>query len=481
MITTPSELPQAMREAIDRATQLDDAIRRLTRSLERHGIQVSVSLPELTGEVLRAMYKASRASEGVLKQFAQLQDLVSSTARITSSLHLDQVLEQVMESVVGMTGAERAYLMLRDRDSDDLLICKARNWDNQVVPEEERAFSRSVISSALDKAEPIVLLNAQDDAQFGSVQSVIAQGLKSILCIPLILDGETVGVLYAEHRSRQAIFSNEMIPLLAAFGTQAAIAIEKARLHEEEMQKQRIDQELNVGQRIQLSLLPKSCPVVAGWDFAAIYQAARVVGGDFYDFLTLPGGQLGIVVADVADKGIPAAIFMAVSRTMIRTAALSGVGPSEALIQANRLIVQDSPSDLFLTAFYAVLDTSDGKLIFANGGHNHPYLYHLGTGQFEDLAARGIILGIFPDIRLEERSTQIGAGDVAVFYTDGLTEAMDPDYQEFGEERLRQVIAENAHRSANEILEALLEARHSFIRDAEQSDDLTVVIVKRQG
>jgi sigma-B regulation protein RsbU (phosphoserine phosphatase) len=478
-ITNPSELQQSMRDAIESATKLDDATRRLTRSLDKHGIQISLNLGELTGDLLKALFKASRISEGVVKQFEQLQNLVSSTARITSSLHLDQVLEQVMESVISMTGAERAYLMLRDPDTNELLIHKARNWDNQVVPEQDRAFSRSVINSALEKAEPIILLNAQNDARFGTVESVIAQGLISIMCIPLLLDDRTVGVLYAEHRIRQAIFSADMIPLLAAFGTQAAIAIEKARLHEEELQKQRIDQELSVGQRIQLSLLPKSCPTMPGWDFAATYQAARVVGGDFYDFVALPDGQLGIVVADVADKGIPAAIFMAVTRTMIHTAALNGDHPSETLTQTNQLITENSTTDLFLTAFYAVLDSETGHLLYANAGHNHPLLFHAATGTFERLTAHGIILGQFPDIRLENREAWIVPGDVAVFYTDGLTEAMTADHQEFGEERLYQAIADNYHLDANGVMSAIVEALAAFTQDAVPSDDLTIVVVKR--
>jgi sigma-B regulation protein RsbU (phosphoserine phosphatase) len=440
--------------------------------------QISIDLEQLVGNVLASLKQASQSSNEIVAQLQQLQNLVSNSARITSSLHLDQVLDQVMDSVLDLTGAERAYLMLRDPENDVLTIRKARNWENQSNLEQDQAFSRSVIRSALEKAEPIVAIHIQEDSRFSNAQSVITQGLQAVLCIPLILDGKLIGVLYADHRSEPAIFSEGMIPLLAAFGTQAAIAIEKARLHEKEIKLQRIDKELSVGQQIQLSLLPKMHPSVPGWDFAATYQAARVVGGDFYDFVELPDGKLGIVVADVADKGIPAAIFMAVSRTIIHTTALSDFDPAEVLVQANQLILQDNTNDLFLTAFYSVLDTTTGQLVFANGGHNHPLLLRAETASFEALAAPGIVLGVLPDIQLDSREVWLSAGDILVFYTDGLTEAMDLDFQEFGEARLCQSIFDSRQGSANEIIKAIVEAMRQFVNGAEQSDDLTIVVIK---
>jgi len=249
-ITRQTEFSQAMLQAIERATQLEAILIRLTKSLKKRDIQISVDLGQLIGNVLESLHHASQLSDELLKQFDQLQNLVSSSARITSSLQLDQVLDQVMDSVIDLTGAERAYLMLNDPESDGLAIRKARNWDNQAKLEQDQAFSRSVIRSALDKAEPVIVIHMREDPRFADVQSVISQGLQAVLCIPLILDGKPIGVLYADHRSRPTIFSEAMIPLLAAFGTQAAIAIEKARLHEKEIKLQRIDQELSVGQQI---------------------------------------------------------------------------------------------------------------------------------------------------------------------------------------------------------------------------------------
>ena len=474
----PTNLNLAIQRVTDNAQQLGTVLTRLTKSLRKHDIQVSVDLGQLMGSVLESLDQATMASNVLIEQFTQLQNLVGSSARITTSLQLDQVLDQVLDSVISLTGTERAYLMLRDPESETLTVRKARNWDNPDGNIPDQNFSRSVIRSALQETKPIVLTNILADPQFAMADSVIAQGLQAVLCVPLLIDGRIMGVLYADRRSTTPFISEAMLPLLAAFGTQAAIAIEKARLHEKEIQLQRIDKELSVGQQIQLSLLPKIMPSAAGWDFAATYQAARVVGGDFYDFIPLPDGRLGIVVADVADKGIPAAIFMAVSRTIIRTTALSVSDPAEALIKANQVILQDSPNDMFLTVFYSILNTTTGHVIFANGGHNHPLLFRSATGTFETLAVRGIILGALPDIHLDSNEVWLAPADLLVLYTDGLTEAMDPEYEEFGEARLRQVINDRRESGAAEIMDAILKAMQRFVNGAEQSDDLTIVVVK---
>lgn len=471
-----SGAPQLMRQLIQKVQQFDANLHRAVRALERRGIQFTFDPAEQLLTIRHDLTRAQQESERLTKQLVTLQALVQSSALITSSLQLEQVLDQVADSVMTLTGAERTYLMLRDRTTGELRIGTMRNCE--ALSEKESIFSRSVMVAAIEKGEPIVTTNAQDDARFQDAESVVAQGLRSILCIPLLLDDQLIGVLYADSRVRPGLFSADILPSLAAFGAQAAIAIEKARLHEEEIQKQRLEEELRAGRQIQFSLLPKAPPAIAGWDFAAEYLPARVVGGDFYDFFELPGNQIGIVIADVADKGIGAAIFMALSRTMIRSTALVGRDPADALICANDLIIQDSNSDLFLSAFYGALDPTTGRLVYTNAGHNRPLVLRAGTDTIEELRARGIILGVFPNIPLEERETVIAPGDVVLFYTDGLTEAMNAQGEEFGEARLRQVIADNRDLSAGEIANALLEAVEAFTGYAPQSDDRTLVVFK---
>jgi serine phosphatase RsbU (regulator of sigma subunit) len=307
-----------------------------------------------------------------------------------------------------------------------------------------------------------------------------------ILCAPLKTRERVLGVILLGRLAGEQVFTAGDEKLLMALAGQAAIALETARLHQEEIKQQRIVEELAIARQIQLSLLPESCPVVPGWEFAAAYQPARVVGGDLYDFLELPGEprRLGLVIADVTDKGVPAALFMAFSRTIVRTEAMSSRNrnPAATLNRANRSIVRDIQSDsrLFLSAFYATLDTVSGRLVYANGGHTWPLWLRSASGEVQLLAARGIVLGVFSDIELEEREIEVAPGDVLVFYTDGVTEARGSDGQMFDEERLRAAVASSPEASAQQVLQAIVEAVEAFVGDIPQSDDLTLFVIKRR-
>lgn len=475
-----ADLAKSLISVVDNVKQFETLLHNLFRSLADKGVQVNFNMTRAFKVLYKGLERSATQAGEITRQLEQLQGVVRDSALIVTSLELDQVLQEVMDYVISLTGAERAYMVLREHHSGELKIRAARNWDHETLSDDDVVISRSVLSAALNEGTPIITTNAQADERFQAVESVLQFGLRSILCIPLILRGQTVGALYADNRIQQGIFHADRIPLLTAFATQAASAIEKARLHQEEVKQQRLEEELAVGQKIQLGLLPKSTPSVPGWEFAAAYQPARTVGGDFYDFFDFSGG-LGIVIADVADKGIPAALFMALSRTMIRTTALTGCTPSEALIQANALILHDNDSDTFLSAFYAALDTTSGRLIYANAGHNRPLWWRAAQSQTKDLVAKGIVLGLFETINLEEREVQIEPGDILVFYTDGITEAMDMNSQEFGEAHLRATISAYPHASAQEILDAIVGVVKDFIGDAPQSDDFTLVVVKRQN
>lgn len=473
-----TDLSLTMQQLTDDVQRLETAIHRLSESLQKRNLQMSPDVENTLHSLRQRVEQAHKQSEEVVEQSTRLQELVHASALITTSLELEQVLQEVMDSVISMTGAERAYLMLRD--GDDLTIRAARNWETRA--EEDAIFSSSVIREAFAKAEPILTLNAQSDTRFQSRRSVIGYALRSILCIPLMLERRVVGVLYLDNRIKSGVFNKNSVQLLSAFGSQAAIAIEKARLHEEDVQRQRLEKELSVAREIKFSLLPKSCPTVAGWDFAATYQPARRVGGDFYDFFDLAAdsARLGIVIADVADKGVPAALFMAMSRTMIRTTALRGSAPSVALRRANDLILKDSnQSDIFLSAFYAALDTHSGQLTYTNGGHNPPFWYKASSGTLQKLTGRGIVLGLFEGIELEDCTIALEPGDMIVFYTDGVTEAMNVDGQEFGEDRLSAAILKNTQADAQIVMNAITDAIAAFTADAPQSDDVTIVVLKR--
>jgi sigma-B regulation protein RsbU (phosphoserine phosphatase) len=344
--------------------------------------------------------------------------------------------------------------------------------------------SDHVIGQVYHTGQPAIVTPPFSASPVGEASPIGEAGedIGAILCVPLKMRERTLGVILLGRPTEPPVFTAGDEKLLLALGGQAAIAIETVRLHLEEIKRQRLEEELAIGRQIQLSLLPEACPVVSGWEFAAVYQAARQAGGDLYDFFELPDQphRLGLVIADVTGKGVPAALFMAFSRTVIRAESMTGRNPAAVLEQANRLIVRDSRSRLFLSAFYATLDTHNGRLVYANGGHNQPLWLRGATGECQELTARSFILGMFRDIELEKRQIDIAPGDLLIFYTDGVTEARDASGQLFGEERLWATLANNPDASAQQVLQAVIEAVKTFTGDIPQSDDLTLFVVKRQ-
>ncbi|HEX3050741.1 MAG TPA: GAF domain-containing protein [Aggregatilineaceae bacterium] len=224
-----SDYSDNLNHLVGRISQLEIVLGRTVQALNRHGVQLSVDLDGMMQEIQQDLNAAEKNSRVVIDHSQQLQNLVRTFALITSSLELDQVLAEVMDTVIQLTGAERAYLMLRSPKSDELTIRAARNWDKETLSEQDVVFSRSIVATAVEQMEPIITTNALGDSRFQQSESIVEHGLRSILCIPLALHKRTVGVLYADNRIEQGIFKQTSIPLLTAFGTQAAIAIENAR------------------------------------------------------------------------------------------------------------------------------------------------------------------------------------------------------------------------------------------------------------
>jgi serine phosphatase RsbU (regulator of sigma subunit) len=245
----------------------------------------------------------------------------------------------------------------------------------------------------------------------------------------------------------------------------------------------KVEQELAVAWTIQSSFLPDHVPQVPGWQLAATLEPARQTSGDFYDFIPLPDGRLGLLVADVADKGTPAALFMALSRTLIRTYAVEHPAqPALALTAANRRICADTQSDLFVTVFYGVLDPANGALAYCNAGHNPPYLLRAGDGgAIEKLGNTGLVLGVLDEDLWEEATVQMAPGDLLVLYSDGIPEAQNAAEAFFREERLLRVLGRVRDRPAEQVQAAVLAEVRTFVGDAPQFDDLTLMVLVRNA
>ena len=284
-----------------------------------------------------------------------------------------------------------------------------------------------------------------------------------------------MGALLAGPSANVRPLVGRRLSILTGIAQQAAIAVVNHQLYKEAAERSRLEQELNVARQIQTSFIPHGSPNIEKCSVASFWQAARQVGGDFYDFL----GQWGIVVADVADKGVPAALFMALSRTIIRTIALGRYPPASTLERANRILWNDTTSDLFVTVFYAIWNPASEKLVYSNAGHNPPLLLRR-AGQSQLLHGDGIAMGVLEEISIEQKELSLRPGDVVVFYTDGVTEAMNEDDDEFGLDRLRLAAAPIKRKSAAEIEEAITCAVRDHAGDTPQFDDITLVVMKRE-
>jgi predicted ester cyclase len=248
----------------------------------------------------------------------------------------------------------------------------------------------------------------------------------------------------------------------------------------EARERERLEQELQVARQIQQALLPEATPQLDGWELTTYYEPAREVGGDFYDFLEFEDGRLGLVVGDATGKGMPAALVMATTRGMLRAVVQSLESPGEVLARVNEALVAEIPPNMFVTCLYAILDPKSGSLRYANAGHDLPYLRHHGGGDVEELRARGLPLGLMPNMPYEEKEAVLGVGDNALFYSDGLVEAHDPQREMFGFARLRALVAEHAEEGS--LVDFLMEELYSFVGEGwEQEDDITLLTLRRSS
>jgi steroid delta-isomerase-like uncharacterized protein len=246
-------------------------------------------------------------------------------------------------------------------------------------------------------------------------------------------------------------------------------------------ERERVEQELRVAQSIQQASLPEEVPQLEGWEISPFYQPAREVGGDFYDFHLLSEGRLGLLVGDATGKGVPAALVMSTTCGMLQLAAqaLDSFSPGEVLAQVNETLLARIPQNMFVTCFYAILDPNSSSLTYANAGHDLPYLWH--SGNAEELRARGMPLGLMPKMSYEEQEIVLDAGDAALFYSDGLVEAHDPEGEMFGFPRLRTLIARHAQEESA-LGDFLMEELYSFVGEGwEQEDDITLLTLRRSA
>lgn len=405
---------------------------------------------------------------------ARQMELVSEVARSTAAVFdLQSLLPRLIQSIQSAFGYSFVGIFLVDELGQ--IVCSAASRPDVVG--RRRRMGEGLIGACIAEGREIITDETSCDGRFMFAPEMPVARSEAVL--PLKIGERVIGALDLQS-DRPCAFSRDEAHYLEVLSQQVAVAVEDARLYEQSVERQQLEQELSFAREIQTSFLPKRRPQVEGWGVAGKWRAARQVGGDFYDFIALPDARWGIVIADVADKGVPAALFMALSRTLMRAAAFSGRAPGEALARTNELIQADSASDLFVTMIYAIWNPRAGSVVFANAGHNPPLLCR-ADGEVNVLRSRGIALGVVDRLSPEPVFLELQAGDVLLLYTDGMTDAINASGEEFGMSRLQAALAQSRHLDAEGIADALMQAVDEFIGDEATFDDQTLVVLKREA
>ncbi len=415
---------------------------------------------------------------------AQQEEAYVSTAllqvaeAVRSFTELDDILNAIVRITPILIGVNRCAILIRS--SETWSLTQSFGLDEAEINALQHFLNTDgQLVHTLLEGRP-ALSQTEESPFYGSMNGVtVVYDRLAVLALPLIAKGNLFGALVVDYAELPLHLADRWFSILTGIADQAAIAIENTYLYRQETERKRLHHELEMARKIQASFLPQAYPVLPGWQIDALWQSASQVGGDFYDMFMLPDGRLGLVIADVADKGVPAALFMALSRTLIRVVAQQLLSPGDTLSRTNDLIISDTHSDLFVTAFYLILDPQSGEIVYANGGHNPPLLMRR-DGRIESLRARGIVLGIISPIHLEEKRLRMEPGDLLVMYTDGVTDAINEHAEEFGSGRLAEAIVAVRTGSPDQIIDEIRAQVMAFAGDVPQFDDLTLVVLKRE-
>jgi len=449
------------------------------------------SMPEAT----IALTSADRTTSGLLEAIEGARtkpeeitttrkegDLLALISKVgitlLASATLTETLEQIVSLVFEAVPADRCLLMMRDEGSEELRVAVARLRD-RVGEVGEIRVSRNVLDEVVMRGKSVLTSDAQHDPRFAS-GTVVLQGIRSVLAVPLGVSEKVFGIIYADSPIADGRFTEDHLKVLMTLASVAAIRVENARLVEARLQQERLERELQLAMEIQQRFQPTAPPVVPGYELQGISFPCYEIGGDYYDFIERENGRLVIALGDVSGKGTAAALLMSSLHASVHAQTGSHDTLSETISAVNRYLADNIPANRFVTLFYAELDPASGALSFLNAGHNPPLVVH-AAGTVEQLASGGLPLGIKRNAEYREGRTQMQMGDILVIYSDGVTEAASPSGEEFGATRLYEVVSRNIDASAAGVRDRIESALTKFSQGTEAADDITLVIVKRQA
>src|ERR1041384_125637 len=457
-------------EAIEGArTQKPGEIKRATTVLAQQRAQPS----------LASRPQVAPTPTASVDQHGDLLALISKVSvTLLAPATLDETLQQVTALVFEAVPADRCLIMIRDEKMGELQVRVAQLRENKGNIGEIRV-SRSIIEEVVGQGRSVLTSDAQHDPRFMSSTMTI-QGIRSVLAVPLGVGDRIFGLIYADSPLAEARFTQDHLTVLTTLASVAAIRVENARLVEEQIDRERLERELNLAREIQQRFQPTSPPIVPGFELQGISFPCYEIGGDYYDFIERPDGRLIIALGDVSGKGTSAALLMSSLHAAIHAQITAHQSLCEMISAVNRYLADTIPPNRFIPLFCAELDRETGLLNFINAGHNPPLIVHT-AGTMEQLGAGGMPLGILPPAPYREGRSQPHPGDALVIYSDGVTETVNQAGEEFGPLRLYDVVARNLDSTASGIRDKIEAALTKFAQGTASVDDITLVIVKRQA
>jgi sigma-B regulation protein RsbU (phosphoserine phosphatase) len=416
------------------------------------------------------------------RQTRNLNALLRVSKALASEIRLDDLLQVIVEKAAEVMDADRATLFLYDETRNELW---SKTTQKLEIKEIRLPLGVGIAGTVAKTRTAINIPDTYADARFDpDFDKETGYRTRSILCLPLIGSGDRlIGVIQVLNKKDQEVFNEADESLLSGLSAHVTVALERARLIEAYVEKQRMEETLKLAHDIQMSMVPKIFPPFpdrSEFDIFATLAPAKEVGGDFYDFFFIDNDHLCFAVGDVSGKGVPASLFMAVTKTLFRATASNGGTPGEILARLNAEICRDNESCMFVTLFCAILNIRTGQVDYSNGGHNLPYhLYQRGVSPLENLGGR--VLGLVEQSPYASGRMVLAPGEALLLYTDGVTEAMDSRERLYSDQRLAEFLASNHGSSPRQIVDDLVSDVRSFAGAAPQSDDITALALRYFG
>lgn len=407
-----------------------------------------------------------------MEELSILNDLARA---IGASLNSQEIMRTIVHRSIRAVNAEQGVITLVDVHANEPMKTLVRTAVSSAAYSPFH-FNQSLLGWMHLNKKPLTINDPRNDERFRGVKW--DESIRSLLCVPLMTKAELKGVLTVYNRKGSEEFTEDDQRLLAIIAAQSAQVVENARLYESEQALIHMKEELRLASRIQSDLLPKEPPRIPGYDIAGRSIPAQMVGGDYFDFIGMEGGRTALCLGDVSGKGLPASLLMANVQATLRGQTLLSPSARECIQRANRLLYQSTSSEKFVTLFYSILDPARHTLCFSNAGHENPFLL---SEQREPvrLSEGGVVLSIMEDFPFEEKTIPLAPGDIMVVFSDGITEAINPNQELFGEGRLAELLQQHRGESAAEIIESIVRGVKQHAAAAPQMDDMTIIVVKR--